>query len=303
VVIVMALVASFANVVASVMQRLGVENAPAASGPSLGMIRHMIQRPVWLGGFVIMFLAYCAQAVALHLGSLNVVQPLLVSEWVLLVLVLWLWYGTSLAPRDLAAAAATAIGLALFLVVADPHEGTRVPTTGLWLILGVVVVVVVSVLVVLGRRGPPWWRALSLGAGASVGFSLVATITKSMTNELTTGWGALFGSWQIYALAVVGTASFVIMQSAFQVGPFAASQSSLILTNPFVSIVIGALAFDESLRGGVAHRSLEVASLMIMVVGVIGLATSPLVAGMHAEDEGAHLLAGRGRLARRRAHR
>ncbi|MDE3083000.1 MAG: DMT family transporter [Acidobacteriota bacterium] len=300
-VIVMALVASFANMVASVMQRLGVENAPAASGPSLGMIRHMIQRPVWLGGFVIMFLAYCAQAVALHLGSLNIVQPLLVSEWVLLVLVLWLWYGTSLAPRDLAAAAATAIGLAMFLAVADPRDGSRVPSTTLWLALGGVITVVVAALVLLGRHGPAWWRALSLGAGASVGFSLVAAITKSMTAELMTGWAALFGSWQIYSLAVVGTVSFVIMQSAFQVGPFAASQSSLILTNPFISIVIGALAFDESLRGGALYRSFEVVSLLVMVVGVIGLATSPLVAGVHSEDEGTHLLAGRGLLARRRA--
>ena len=298
----MALVASFANMVASVMQRLGVENAPANSGPSLGMVRHMIQRPVWLGGFVIMFLAYCAQAVALHLGSLNVVQPLLVSEWVLLVLVLWLWYGTPLAPRDLAAAAATALGLAMFLVVADPREGVRVPTTALWLTLGGAVTIVVTALVILGRRGPAWWRALALGAGASVGFSLVAAITKSMTNELTTSWAALFGSWQIYSLAVVGTASFVIMQSAFQVGPFAASQSSLILTNPFISIVIGALAFDESLRGGVIYRTLEVVSLMIMVIGVIGLASSPLIAGVHSEDEGTHLLAGRGRLTRGRAN-
>ena len=296
----MALVASFANVVASVMQRLGVENAPAASGPSLGMVRHMIQRPVWLGGFVVMFLAYCAQAVALHLGSLSVVQPLLVSEWVLLVLVLWLWYGTSLAPRDLMAVLATALGLAMFLVVANPHEGTRVPTAGLWLALGAVVTVVVAALVVLGRRGPPWWRALSLGAAASVGFSLVAAITKSMTNELATGWGALFGSWQIYTLAAVGTASFVIMQSAFQVGPFAASQSTLILTNPFISIFIGALAFDEILRGGVVFRTFEVLGLMIMVIGVIGLATSPLVAGVHVDDT-AHLLAGRGFFARRRA--
>ena len=296
----MALLASFANVVASVMQRLGVENAPAASGPSIGMVRHMIQRPVWLGGFVIMFLAYCSQAVALHLGSLTIVQPLLVSEWVLLILVLWLWYGTPLAPRDLAAAAA-AIGLALFLVVADPHEGSRVPSTALWLVLGGVIAVSVTVLVILGRHGPAWWRALALGAAASVGFSLVAAITKSMTNELATGWGALFGSWQIYTLAVVGTVSFVIMQSAFQVGPFAASQSSLILTNPFISIVVGALAFDESLRGGVVFRSLEVASLVVMVIGVIGLATSPLVAGVHAEGDDTHLLAGRGLFARRRA--
>lgn len=298
-VIFMALVASLANVVSSVMQRLGVENAPS-SGPSVGLVRHMIQRPVWLAGFVIMFLAYCAQAVALHLGSLNVVQPLLVSEWVLLVLVLWLWYATALRARDLVATFATALGLAAFLAVSSPRDGTKVASNALWVVLGLVVGAIVVALVLAGARGPAWWRALSRGAAASVGFSLVAAITKSMTNELLTGWGALFGSWQIYALAVVGTVSFVIMQSAFQVGPFAASQTSLILMNPFVSIVIGTIAFDESLRGGVLYRSLEVTSLLVMVAGVIGLATSPLLASVHADDGHDHLLAERGLLARRR---
>ena len=44
------------------------------------------------------------------------------------------------------------------------------------------------------------------------------------------------------------------MQSAFQVGPFAASQSTLILVNPFVSIAVGHVLFGETLRGGTALR-------------------------------------------------
>ncbi len=58
---------------------------PAANGPSIGLVRHMIQRPVWIAGLVIMTLAYVLQAVALHLGTLDRVQPLMVSELVILV--------------------------------------------------------------------------------------------------------------------------------------------------------------------------------------------------------------------------
>src|SRR5271155_2273917 len=113
----MALVASFANAIASVCQRLGVEDAPAADGPSMGLVRHMIQRPVWLLGFAIMAFGYAAQAVALPLGALNVVQPIMVSELVILVFVLWLWFSTPLRPRDVAAAFATALGLGVFLFI------------------------------------------------------------------------------------------------------------------------------------------------------------------------------------------
>jgi len=294
----MALVASFANAIASVCQRLGVEDAPAADGPSMGLVRHMIQRPVWLLGFAIMAFGYAAQAVALHLGALNVVQPIMVSELVILVFVLWLWFSTPLRPRDVAAAFATALGLGVFLFISSPRVGAKVPSDALWLVVGAIVIGFVALFVVLGRRGPPWWRALVLGAGASIGFALLSAITKSMTNVLVTGWGALFSSWQLYAVAVIGLSSFVVMQSAFQVGPFAASQSTLILVNPFVAIAVGHVLYGESLRGGPLYATLEVLSLAVMVVGALGLSTSSLVAHVHEETPGTDLLRGRGRYAR-----
>lgn len=119
-----------------------------------------------------------------------------------------------------------------------------------------------------------------------------------MTDLLVKGWSPLFASWQPYALGAIGLGSFLIMQSAFQVGPFASSQSTLILTNPLVSIAIGHVLFDEHLRGGPVFTSLEGLSLAVMVVGALGLATSSLVANVHEETGGSHLLKGRGRYAK-----
>jgi drug/metabolite transporter (DMT)-like permease len=263
----------------------------------------MDQRPIWVVGFVIMALGYAAQSVALHLGSLNEVQPLMVSELVILVFILWLWFATPLRPRDLAAALATALGLGLFLAISAPTVGHRLPSNELWLVVGVTTLVVGVVLVLLAARGPLWWRALLLGAGASVGFALVAAITKSMTNLLIAGWSPLFSSWQLYALCAVGLGSFLVMQSAFQVGPFAASQSALILLNPLISIVIGHALYGENLRGGALHTALEALSLIVLIVGALGLSTSSLVAKVHEETSTAHLLKGRGRYARRRQRR
>jgi hypothetical protein len=294
----MALVAAFANAVASICQRLGVEDAPASHGPSLGLVRHMVQRPVWLLGFVIMALGYGAQAVALHLGALNVVQPILVSELVILVFILWLWFATPMRMRDIAAALATGLGLGLFLFISSPSSGAKVPSDALWLVVALTILAVVAICVMLAWRGPDWWRALLLGAGASIGFALLSAITKSMTNQFVSGWGALFGSWQLYAIAVIGLGSFLIMQSAFQVGPFAASQSSLILVNPFVAIAVGHFLFGESLRSGPLYVCLEILSLGVMVVGAVGLSTSSLVAHVHEETPGSDLLRGRGRYAR-----
>jgi hypothetical protein len=300
----LALVAALANAIASICQRLGVEDAPEKNGPSLGLVRYMVQRPIWLVGFAIMAAGYASQAAALHVGSLNVVQPLMVSELVILVLVLWLWYRTPLRGRDLVSAGATALGLGLFLAFASPRLGTKTPSNLLWVVMGALTVGVLLIFVAVGSKGSPLRRALMLGAGASVGFALLAAITKSMTDKLVAGWGPLFSSWQLYALALLGLSSFLVMQAAFQVGPFAASQSTLILVNPFVSIVVGRVLYGESLRGGPWYITLEVLSLIIMVFGAIGLSTSPLVAQVHEEAPGHHhLLKGRGRYALWRVQR
>jgi hypothetical protein len=298
VVITLALLAAFANAIASICQRLGVEDSPPASGPSMGLVRHMLRRPIWILGFVIMALGYASQAVALHLGALNVVQPLLVSELVILVLVLWFWFSTPMRPRDFVAAFAAALGLSAFLLLAAPTVGSKVPANSLWLVVVLATVLVVALFVAFGRVGPAWRQALLLGAGASVGFALLSAITKSMTDVLVVGWGALFSSWQLYALCVIGLSSFVIMQSAFRVGPFAASQSSLILVNPFVSIFIGHVLFGENLRGGPLFASLEALSLVVMVLGALGLSTSALMTTMHEASPDTLLLKGRGRYAR-----
>jgi len=263
----------------------------------------MIRRRIWILGFAVMALGYGAQSVALHLGSLNEVQPLMVSELVMLVLLLWLWYGASLRARDVASAFATAVGLGVFLAVASPTTGKLVPSNARWLAVSSVVVAAMALFVFLGAHGPAWWRALSLGASASTGFALLAAITKSLTNILVKGWGPLFSSWQLYALCVIGLASFVIMQSAFQVGPFAASQSTLILLNPLVSLVVGGLLFDETLRTGPLAISLQAFALVIMILGALGLSTSSLVAGVHGDSPDVHLLQGRGRYAQWRTAR
>jgi hypothetical protein len=87
------------------------------------------------------------------------------------------------------------------------------------------------------------------------------------------------------------------------VGPFTASLSSLILVNPFVSIVIGYVLFGESLRGGPLYISLEALSLVVMVLGALGLSTSSLVAGVHEGGPDTYLLKGRGRYARWQVNR
>lgn len=299
-VIFLALTASCLYALSSVCQRLGVEGTPDSTD-EVGFIRQMIQRRVWIVGLVVMTLGYLVQSIALHLGSVAEVQPLMVTELLVVVFILWFWYSTAWRTRDVVSTLAAAVGLTVFLLVASPSIGTGVPSAARWITTSIFIVVLAFGLVALGLRGPDWWRALFLGAGASVGFAFLAVVTKSLTNVLMKGWLGALVSWQLYALALIGLTSFVVMQHAFRAGSLAVSQSALILTNPIVSIVLGFVLFDEQLRGGAVAVTLEVLSLIVLVAGAVGLCASSLVVGVYDDDPQRHLLGGRGRYARRHA--
>jgi hypothetical protein len=300
VVIFLALIASGLYALSSVCQRLGVEAIPENTDQG-GFLAQMVRRRVWIVGFVVMALGYLVQSIALHLGSVAEVQPLMVSELLVVVFVLWFWYATPWRARDVVSAVAAVAGLTVFLVVASPTMGSGTPHAARWITTSVFIAGLAFGLIALGLRGPDWWRALFLGAGASVGFAFLAVVTKSLTNVLLRDWVRALVSWQLYALAFIGLTSFVVMQHAFRAGSLAVSQSALILTNPIVSIVLGFVLFDEQLRGGAGAVTLEVLSLIVLVAGALGLCSSSVVGGVYGDSSQSNRLAGRGRYARRHA--
>jgi drug/metabolite transporter (DMT)-like permease len=301
-VVVFAVAAALVNALTSFLQRLGVEDAPRTETGSRGVVAHAIRRPIWLLGFVCMLGGFVFQALALHEGALAVVQPVITTELLFVVVILWAWFGIAVRARDWLFAALTIAGLATFLVVVAPTDKGHVPTGATWAVSFAVTAVAMVGLAALSRTGPPWWRALILGAAASVGFAMTAALTKAFSDSFAVGISEVVTSWQTYALCVVGLTSFVLMQHAFHAGPFAASQSTLILVNPFVSVGLGAWLYGESFPSGAGVLVAGVLAVVVFVAGAIGLCTSPLVAGVHASDA-VQLLAGRGRLARHRAER
>ena len=135
-VFILALGAAFANALTSVFQRKGIELAPADTTLRFSLIRYALHRKIWLAGFGLMIISFLLQAVALHLGRLSEVQPILVTELVFLVVVLAAWFGFSIGRREWIGALCLTGGLAGFLYFADPVEGTLSPPLWEWLIAG-----------------------------------------------------------------------------------------------------------------------------------------------------------------------
>ncbi|HUY49881.1 MAG TPA: DMT family transporter [Streptosporangiaceae bacterium] len=298
-VFVLALGASLANALTSVFQRMGVENAPAGSTMRLSLLTHALRRGVWLLGFALMIVSFVLQAVALHLGRLSQVQPILTTELVFLVAVLSVWFGFTIRRREWLGSLAVTGGLAGFLYFAHPEYGMLSPPMWKWIVTGGACSGVIAIAVALALRGPGWWRAAMFGTAAAIGFAFTSAATKAVSDFAASDWASLYRHWQTYALAFSGALAVFLAQNAFHAGPIVASQSTLVLVDPLASILVGIGLFGDNLRANGPWGPLEALSLLVMFAGAVSLARSPLVSGMRGGGGQQHeLLSQRTRSAR-----
>ena len=283
---VLSVTAALSNALTSVFQRMGVEDAPEDSTMRMSLMAHAIRRGVWLLGFGFMVLSFLMQAVALHIGTLSVVQPILTMELLFLVGILGAYFRFSISAREWVGAAAIAGGLSGFLFFAAPGGGTNVPTNLDWILVGSCTVGLVVIAVVATRWGPRWWKAAMFGSAGAICFAFTAALIKVAGIYATSDWVTMFEHWQTYGVAVFGLLGLFLTQNAFHAGPLAASQSTLVLVDPLVSICLGIALYGDSLRTSGPYGPLEAFSLLVMFLGAVFLSNSPLITGMKGEGKG-----------------
>ena len=276
---------ALANALSSILQRMGLEDAPEEASLRLSLLTHAFRRGVWLLGFGFIIGSFVLQAVALHLGSLSQVQPILTLELLFLVLLLAMWFRFHISLREWAACLAAAGGLAGFLIFAQPTSDSSVPSTQAWIVTSAICAAVVVVMVLAAQRGPRWWRAAMFGAAGAVGFAFTASLMKVMSGYLAAGWTEMFSHWQTYGVAVCGVGALFLAQNAYHAGPIAASQTALVLVDPLASLAIGIALFGDELRTAGAYGPLEAVSLLVMFAGAASIAHSPLISGMKGDDQ------------------
>jgi drug/metabolite transporter (DMT)-like permease len=281
---VLALGASLANALTSVFQRLAVESAPANARLRLSLITHVLRRGIWLLGFAMMIASFLFQAIALHLGRLSQVQPVLTIELVFLAAILAIWFRFRIGPREWIGALAVTAGLSGFLYFAHPEYGMARPPLWKWGLAGAATAGFITIAVALALRGPRWWRSAMFGTAAAVSYSFTAACTKVVSDYASSDWAMLYRHWQTYALAFFGALGVFLTQNAIHAGPIVASQSTLVLVDPLASILIGVGLFGDDLQTAGAAGPLEALSLLLAFAGAFWLAHSPLISGLKSGE-------------------
>jgi len=146
--VVFALLAALCNAV-SVIARHIASTADPHRPTGRGLVGYLLRSRLWLAGWGAQAGAFAFQAVALHLGQVSVVQPLLVAELVIALVLRRVWIHQAIAGAAWTGAAAACAGLAVFIVAAEPRGGNSGPTAGHWAVAIPACLAVVAVLSML----------------------------------------------------------------------------------------------------------------------------------------------------------
>jgi drug/metabolite transporter (DMT)-like permease len=262
---------------ASVLQQRGASEQPADQALKLSLLGRLLRNPLWVVGLGCDVAGYGLQFLALGHGTLVVVQPLLVTGLLFALPLGAAWSGRRLGPWDWVAAVLVCAGLAVFLNRASPQPGHTDVRPFVWLLLLASAAGAVLLLVAASKGRVAWQRAVLLSASAGIVYGTTAALTKTSSHLLDGGLLHLLAHWQPWALLVSGVGGMVIAQSAFQAGSLDASLPTMSVVDPVVSIIIGAVAFGESVAAGPGDLAVEVIALAVMSGGIFLLARSEAI--------------------------
>ncbi len=281
----LALAAALLFAVGSVVQQHVAFEAPPGKSLKLSLLWWLVRQPVWLVGVATALVGNGFSSAALGVGSVALVQPLLVSRLLFALPLSAAWARQRLSGRDWLGVLATAGGLAAFIAIGRPQpaEDSSAPLWR-WAVTAAAIGLVSATLVLLARRLNPAREAPMLGASAGMLFGLQSGLTEVAVHSfLDDGLTGLLTNWTSYAVPVTAVVGTLLAQSAYEMAPLAASYPALAAIEPLAGIGIGVGVLGGALAFGVLPLGLQIVALAVMTAGIFLLATSPLVTGKRKE--------------------
>jgi drug/metabolite transporter (DMT)-like permease len=269
-----ALLTALCNGMASVLQRLAAQTAPATKALHLSLFGYLVKNKVWLAGIAMVVIAAVCQAVALGTGPVALVQPIFIIELPFTLLVAGIVAHRGFPRMTWWAVGLVTVSLGGGLAAAAPSGGSDHAPLRVWVIALIVTAGFEAVVITVGVRARGNGRAAAFGLAAACGYALTATLMKSAIANLSQGPGAFFSSWQLYATAVAGVGALFLLQNALQAGSLVAVQPPLTLGDALISASYGVTVYGEDVRTSGWLLVIEIVAVIAIAIGCIELSRS-----------------------------
>jgi drug/metabolite transporter (DMT)-like permease len=250
----------------------------------VSLIGRLIKNPRWLLATGIGLLGWPLEIAALLLAPLTVVQPCLACG---LVLLLWLGVtrlGERPGRREYGAVGAILVGVAGLAWCAPERTTSDAGAVPIAIALALVTIPVVAPYLVRGRASAAGTLAV---VAAGFGYAWTAIASKLLTDELSAGSIFVAAIWLATAAASEGLALLSEM-SALGRRPATRVAPVMFAIQVTVPVILAPLIFGESWSGTPGGGAGIVASVLLVLAGVVALAGSRAVGAVidsaHAEE-------------------
>lgn len=235
-----------------------------------GLVSYLLRRPSWHLGLLVGGFAFTLHAVAVTHGALAVVQPIMVSGLVFALPVRAALDRRRPAKAEIAWAAVTATGLALFVVASRPATESGGPRASLAVLFMVAGFAAAAACSQIGMNATSdLRRGLLLGSASGILFGLVAGTLKLV---IVHPGGGIADVGLVAALVVLGAWGLVLNQCAYQVAPLSVSMPVLNIVDVLVAIGFGFYVFREIPDHRPAALLAEAIGIALMGLGARRLA-------------------------------
>lgn len=173
------------------------------------------------------------------------------------------------------AGAAVVAGLIGLLKSLPVSAAVRVPSWLSVVVLAVVALAAAGLLALISHFAPGRPRAVLLAAGAGTAFGVTAVLVPALLLLTRTGGRGSAVVAVGIAIAVIGVFGYLLLQSAYRAGYFAASVATTTALDPLVAVFAGVVLLHETLPTGLGSSVLIAVSVATVCVGVAMLVRSP----------------------------
>jgi drug/metabolite transporter (DMT)-like permease len=276
----LALGAAFFIAVGDVIHQRSAHDVTDEPVGHLELFTRLLRDRRWWLGSTVSAVGFALQAAALGLGSVLLVQAILVTSLLFALPInarvtrrrvtrfQWTW------------AALLAASIVVIVTVGDPTAGHSRASLETW---SLVLLVLAPILLAcaIGARllaGPISAVLLACMSGAMWG--LFAVLTKGVVDRLDDGVWELIKTPELYAWAFVAVLGTAWQQSSFRAGSLTASLPTMTVVEPVVGSVLGVVVLGETLRPGEAGWVTLIAAFTVMIVATAALARGEAAASV-----------------------
>jgi len=263
----------------------------SVAASAVALMSALVRDRMWLQGWLFNLAGFAMQALALHIGSVVTVQPMLAAQLLFTLPMASLEQRSWPQLRDWTGAVALCGGLVVLMLVVRARPIAGNPDRGRILLAAIAVGAAIVVLIPIAARISPGALVLVCGACAGFCFAMTAVFIKLTTDDLVNhGVAYTARDWVGYALACSTLVGLVLGQGAFANGPLPWAVATKETANPVASYAIGVLAFPVAFPSGAGALVGLGAAAALVTIGAVALAHSPSadVWLRRSEDQEAH---------------